>query len=101
MDAFLHLYVDKGKDPTEYTTVCPHDFPEIYGMFVLVHTRPGEEDPALLSKLYAPWRQVIRERMLNKYSYFPRVAVIPLERLLQTTEHRQVTDFAYDLMGYC
>ena len=101
MDAFLQTYVDKGDDPTEYTTICPHDFPEIYGMFVLVHTRPGEEDPALLSKLYAPWRQVIRERMLNKYAYFPRVAVIPLERLLQTTEHRQVTDFAYDLMGYC
>lgn len=101
MDVFLQAYVKNGEDPTEYTTLCPHDFPELYGMFVLVHTRPGEGDPATLAKIYAPWRQVLRERMLAKYSYFPRVAVIPLERLLQTKEPREVTDFAYDLMGYC
>lgn len=101
MDAFLNTYVEEGEDPAEYTTNCIKDLPELYGMFVLVHTRPGEDDPAALSRLYAPWRQVVRERMLGKFSYFPRVAVIPLERLLQTTELCQVTDYAYDLMGYC
>ena len=101
MDDFLQAYVKNGEDPTEYTTLCPRDYPELYGMFVLVHTRPGEGNPATLSKQYASWRQVLRERMLAKYSYFPRVAVITLERLLQTKEPREVTDFAYDLMGYC
>ena len=101
MDTFLQAYVENGEDPTQYSTLCPHDYPELYGMFVLVHTRPDEGDPTTLSKQYASWRQVLRERMLEKYSYFPRVAVIPLERLLQTKEPREVTDFAYDLMGYC
>lgn len=101
MDAFLQAYVKNGEDPTEYSTLCPHDYPELYGMFVLVHTRPDEGDTTSLSKQYASWRQVLRERMLEKYSYFPRVAVIPLERLLQTKEPCEVTDFAYDLMGYC
>ena len=101
MDLFIQNYISRGKDPTEYTTLCPADYPELYGMFVLVHTRPGDDDPAVLSKLYAPWRQVVRERMLDKYAYFPRVAVIPLNRLLKTTELRQVTDYAYDLLGYC
>ena len=77
MDAFLRTYVEKGEDPTEYTTCSPKNHPELYGIFVLVHTRPGEGDPAVLSKLYVPWRQVVRERMLDKYSYFPRVVVIP------------------------
>ena len=71
MDAFLQTYVEKGEDPTEYTTICPHHFPEIYGMFVLVHTRPGEEAQPFFQNSMLPGGRLFVSACLPNIPIFP------------------------------
>jgi len=97
MKEFLEAYqkhgVENGKNGTWLA--------DLFGMFVLVDTTKASNDPRILAKRYSTWRRVVKEMMLDDSSYFPRIAVIHLEDLRKTRSHIEVTDYAYDLMGYC
>ncbi len=97
MKCFLEAYQEHGtKNGNNGTRLA-----DLFGMLVLVDSSKSEGNPQSLSKRYSTWRSVIKEMMLEDRFYFPRIAVIQLDQLRKTRTHLEITDYAYDLLGYC